>query len=96
MLSLSMDDAMSSVGNRDYLEHGEYIGAVVGIDRCVYEVPVSADSIARYDPINDITSFDGEEAEIFIMCCVNGALGRDGCIYALGLSVWSTENYYSQ
>ena len=33
MLSLSMDDALSSVGNRDYLEHGEYIGTGVGTDR---------------------------------------------------------------
>ena len=37
----------------------------------------------KYDPINDITSFVGEEADRHFYCNENGALGRDGYIYTL-------------
>ena len=74
------NDAMSSVG--DDLGHGwgKYSGTVVGIDGCVYGMPECSKSILKYDPINDITSFVGEKC---FVCNGNGALGRDGCIYAL-------------
>ena len=76
------NDAMSSVG--DDLGDGcdKYSGTVVGIDGCVYGIPYRSNRILKYDPINDITSFFEEEGEDF-RCSGNGALGRDGCIYAL-------------
>ena len=56
-------DAMTSVG--DDLGDGryKYIGTVVGIDGCVYGIPLISTRIIKYDPINDITSFVGEEAD---------------------------------
>ena len=36
----------------------------------------------KHDPINDITFFVGEEADEDFRC-TGGALGRDGCIYAI-------------
>ena len=38
--------------------------------------------ILKYDPINDVNSFVGEVADKSFNCPANGALGRDGCIYA--------------
>ena len=77
------NDAMSSVGD-DLGRHGyKYIGTVVGIDGCVYGIPCNSKRILKYDPINDTTSFVGKEADTYFMCNGNGALGRDGCIYAL-------------
>ena len=75
-------DAISSVG--DDLEYGEckYIGTVVGIDGSVYGIPNLSNHVTKYDPINDITSFVGEETDTKF-CDGNGVLGRDGCIYAL-------------
>ena len=76
------NDAMSSVG--DDLGRGyNWIGTVVGIDGCVYGIPKHSNRIVKYDPINDITSFVGEKADKSFGCNGNGALGRDGCIYAL-------------
>ena len=37
----------------------------------------------KYDLINATTSLVGEESEECFGCKSNGALGRDGCIYAL-------------
>ena len=76
-------DAMSSVGDVLGDDDEKYNGTVVGIDGCVYGIPECADVIPKYDPINDITSFVGEEAEMYFWCTGNGDLGRDGCIYAL-------------
>ena len=75
------NDAMSSVGDDLGYYDNKYIETVVGIDGCVYGIPKTT-SIVKYDPINIITSFIGEEADYF-WCTGNGALGRDGCIYAL-------------
>ena len=76
------NDAMSSVG--DYLGRGfKYVGTVVGIDGCVYGIPYRLKRIVKYDPINVINSFVGEEADEEFKCSGNGALGRDGCIYAV-------------
>ena len=63
---------------------GKYLGIVVGIDGCVYGMPYNTNRIVKYDPINDTTSFVGEEAaEDFLKCSGDGALGRDGYIYAV-------------
>ena len=75
-------DAMSSVGDHlrgDWIDYDKYIGTVVGIDGCVYGIPDSCSRIVKYDPINDITSFVGEEADFD--CNGNGILARDGCTY---------------
>ena len=77
------NDAISSVG--DDLGNGvfKYTGMVVGIDGCVYGIPCYSKRVIKYDPINDITSFVGEEDDEYFMCGGNGVLGRDECIYAL-------------
>ena len=77
------NDAMSSVG--DDLGDGDckYCGTVVGIDGCVYGIPKQTKRIVKYDPINDTTSFIGQESNGFYKCSGNGALGRDGYIYAI-------------
>ena len=76
------NDAISSVG--DDLGEGlyKYIGTVVGIDGCMYGISQQSYRIVKYDPINDITSFVGDEVDQFFDCNGDGALGRDGCIYA--------------
>ena len=89
------NDAMSSVG--DDLGDGTYSVTVVGIDGCVYGIPCNTKRILKYDPINDITSFVGKEASF--QCNGNGALGRDGCIYALTkdgrvLKIDTVNNYH--
>ena len=75
-------DSMSFVGN--VLEGGvhKYYGTVVGIDGCVYGIPYYSNRIVKYDPINVIISFVGKKANKNFYCGGNGALGRDGCIYA--------------
>ena len=79
------NDAMSSVGDDLGRTHGgrKYGGTVVGIDGCVHGIPRKTKRIVKYDPINDITSFIGEKADKDFWCEENGALGRDGCIYAV-------------
>ena len=77
------DDAMTSVGDDVGDRRWKYIGTVVGIDGCVYGIPLFVTRIIKYDPVNDTTSFVGENADKLVMCQANGALGRDGCIYAL-------------
>ena len=78
------NDAMSIVGDDLRNEEGmTYVGTVVGIDGCVYGIPYFSSLIIRYNPINDTTSFVGEEIDCYFLCTGNGALGRDGCIYAL-------------
>ena len=59
-----------------------YDGTVVGIDGCVYGITYFSSLIIRYNPINDIMSVVGEEIDWYFLCTGNGALGRDGCIYA--------------
>ena len=46
-------------------------------------LPIHSKRILKHDPINDISSFVGEEDEEAFRCKGNGALGRDCCIYAL-------------
>ena len=76
-------DAMTSV--EDDLGDGEYkyIGTVVGTNGCVYGISACSNRILKYDPINDIPSFVGVEVDRAFECNIGGALGRDGCIYAL-------------
>ena len=76
------NDAISSVGDDLGFGSCKYGGTVAGIDGCVYGIPYSSKRILKYNPINDTTSYVGEEAyEGFY--CGGGALGRDGCIYAI-------------
>ena len=74
--------AISSVGDDLGAVHGKYSGTVVGIDGCLYGIPSYSKCILKYDPINDITSFVGEKINHGFFCS-GGALGRDGCIYAI-------------
>ena len=76
-------DAISSVGDDlgDY--YYKYNGTVVGIDGCVCGIPYYSKRIMKYDPINDITSLVGEEADEEFCYSTDGVLGRNGCIYAL-------------
>ena len=72
------NDTMSSVG--DDLGHGfKYLGTVIGIDGCVYGIPWHASVIVKYDPINDTTSFVGDELDRIrgqdFNRLVDGALG---------------------
>ena len=57
------NNAMSSVVDDlgDNLQYTYHIGKIVRIDGCVYGMPVETNHIIKYDPINDITSFLGEE-----------------------------------
>ena len=67
-------------------DYFKYRGTVVGIDGCVYRIPLEAEHIPKYDPINDVTSFvGGDYGEKYgeYLYCTGGALGRDGCIYAV-------------
>ena len=78
-------DAISSVGDDLDVRNGnnKYKGTVVGIDGCVYGIPYTSKRIVKYNTINGSTSFVGEEAHTVIGCNGDGALGRDGCIYAV-------------
>ena len=62
-IDANKNDAISSVG--DDLGHAEskYIGIVVGIDGCVYGIPNRYNWILKYNPINDTTSYVGEEVD---------------------------------
>ena len=75
-------DAVSSVGDDLGKGKWKYMGTVVGCDGCVYGMPNRTNRIIKYDPVNDTTSFVGEKADEDFLC-TGGALGRDGCIYAL-------------
>ena len=79
------NDAMTSVGDDLGGRNDKYCGTVVGIDGCVYGIPFACElMIIKYDPINDKTSFLGEVDDVCSVDCTHdGALGRDGCIYAL-------------
>ena len=96
-------DAVSSV--RDEVGGGgtiRYNGTVVGIGRCMYGIPEWYQRILKYDLINDVTSFVGQEAEEVLRCNGNGVVGTDGCIYALEdyseyprvLNIDKTNNYH--
>ena len=94
------NDAISSVGDYLGLGNDKYVGTVVGIDGCVYGIPKKTTRVVRYDPINDTTSYVGEIADICFDCTGNGALGRDGCIYAITrgdiiLKIDTTNNSHS-
>ena len=75
-------DAISSVG--DYLgdDNVSCNGMVIGIDGCIYVMPTNG-RILKHDPINDITSFLGQDTHGNCGFNGNGVVGRDGCIYGL-------------
>ena len=98
-LDQNNNDAISSVGNDLGDGYCKYKGIVVGIDRCIYMIPAHSKRIIKYDPINGITSFVGEVADEYFHCNNDGALGRDGCIYALAtggrvLKIDTTNNVH--
>ena len=65
-------------------------------------MPIFFQNILKYDLINDVTSFVGQEAEEVLRCNGNGVVGTDGCIYALEdyseyprvLNIDKTNNYH--
>ena len=77
-------DAITSVGDDLGSTEYKYIETVVGIDGCVYGIPLDFEivGILKYDTINDITFFAGEESGEYWECN-NGAVERDGFIYVL-------------
>ena len=92
------DDAMTSVGDDLGDNNWKYKTTVVGIDGCVYGLPYGSNRIIKYDPINDTTSFFGDIADKAFYC-TGGALGRDGCVYAIirdgrVLKIDSTNNMH--
>lgn len=95
VLRLDTDNgAVASVGT-DYYEVlgydlGEilggrrpYWGAVLGHDSCVYWIPFETTRILKYDPESGLVSFVGKRNAGHFRCRGNGALARDGCIYAV-------------
>ena len=93
-------DAMSSVGDDLGGKRDKFGGTVVGIDGCLYGIPCCSTQIVKYDAINEITSFIGEEDDEAFWVLGNGALGRDGCIYAITrygvvLKIDTNDNSYS-
>ena len=74
------NDAMSCVGDNLGIFKFMESRTLIGIDGCVYGLFCEADCIVKYDPINDITSFIGDVH----LNNHGGAMGIDGCIYALG------------
>ena len=57
---------------------------VVGKDNCLYGIHNNSNPIVRFNPVDQQSiSFVGGEARDIVCCFGNGALGRDGCIYAL-------------
>ena len=83
------------------LVNKSYVGTVVGIDGCVYGIPSpDCHHILKHDPVNGVTSFVGEEVDKIFKCTGDGALGRDGYIYAadndgLVLKIDTTNNSHS-
>ena len=77
------NDAMSSVGDDLGCREFKYSGTVVGMDGCVYGIPRWSKRIIKYDPFNGTTLFVGKKVSKVFKCKGRGALGRDGCIYAL-------------
>ena len=77
-------DAITSVGDDLGSTQYKYIETVVGIDGCVYGIPLDFEivEILKYDTINDITFFAGEESGEYWECN-NGAVERGGFIYVL-------------
>ena len=79
------NDAISSAGDNLGDKYCKFIGTVIGIDGCVYGIPTLSKRIVKYDPISDTASFVGEVNDEYFGCNGNGALARDGCIYAITL-----------
>jgi hypothetical protein len=74
------DDTVASVGH-DLGWGSKYKGIVVGKDRCLYGIPrLMIFGIVRFNPVDQSVSGFGQEAGNF--GCGDGALGRDGFIYA--------------
>ena len=93
------NDEMTSVGDDLGRGSSKYSGTVVGIDGCVYGLPHRSGRIIKYDPFSDTTSIIGEYVDNYLVCNGNGALGRDGCIYAITdvgqvLKIDTTNNFY--
>ena len=62
-------------------------GTVVDIDRCVYGIPNWSKRILKYDPINDITSFVGEEADEAFQCEGDGASWEEMAVFTRSLKM---------
>ena len=78
------NNAMSSVGDDLGGGYDKYCGTVVGIDGCVYGIPFKSNRIVKFNPIHDTTSYVGEPADEAFNCSPrDGAVARDGCIYAV-------------
>ena len=71
------------------LEYGEYYWwAVRGADGCIYGIPRQTRKIMKYNPVTKVTSLVGEEynSYSYFYCGGNGALAKNGCIYAFSNS----------
>jgi len=76
-------DKISSVGDDHGCGYGKYSGTVVDRDGYIYGIPYGSKRIVKYSPRNGTTFNVGGQAEHYSKC-VNGALARDGNIYAVG------------
>ena len=75
------DESVASVGE-DLGEGCEkYENTVLGTNGWLYGIPYGSDRIVRFNPIDQSISLVGEEADVRFECD-DGALGRDGYIYA--------------
>ena len=62
-------DAMTSVGVSLGQQGMKFSEAVIGIvDGCVYIIPYHSSRILKFDPINGVTSFFGEESDEEFNC----------------------------
>ena len=59
----------------------KYAGTIIGNDGYLYGIPYCSNRIVRFNPIDQSISLVGEEADVRFECD-DGALGRDGYIYA--------------
>lgn len=77
------NDTVSSVGVALGKGWSKYSGTVAGNDNCLYGIPSSIEQVLRFSPADQEISFVGGDVEHYCTnCCRNGALGRDGHIYA--------------
>ena len=80
MLKLNTDsDTFEHVGQ--IVENG-YSWACLGKDGCIYGIPHKINTIVKYDPVTIVTSLVGEKYTFPFDCECNGALAKNGCIYA--------------
>ena len=80
VLKLNTDsDTFEEVGQ--IVENG-YSWACLGKDGCIYGIPREIKKIVKYNPVTGITSLVGEKYTKNFDCECNGALAKNGCIYA--------------